>query len=383
MLQGAGRRLLAAPVVPLRPQVAGIIGKALRDKDYQRPVPFPYKKDTYGYFAALVDRTMPRFDENTKIIVVDGAIAAGKTKFAKELAEDLDMLYMPEANMDMCYINSYGYNLRQLDPQLPDSCKSFDEKDFLACPSHPNAPKFQFDMLRLRLGQYVDALNHILNTGQGVVMDRSVYSDFVFMETMVQFGYMSKEARTVYYESQARTLPELMRPHLVIYLDVPVEEIQRRVKARPAPYANSPFHSAEVLSYMEQVYKQQYLKQISNHAELLIYDWTESGDVEVVVEDIERLNFDDYGPHDPKMEDWRISKEMEWTQARIMYSRNKHRIVHWMTVPAYSVPELLIDASDYKIFKDVWWNAPGMKYAEGFNADQGDQFLALKTKAGH
>lgn len=76
------------------------------------------------------------------------------------------MLYMPEANMDMVYINAYGYNLRQLDPQLPDSCKSFDEKDFLSCPSHPNAPKFQFDMLKLRLGQYVDALAHVLNTGK-------------------------------------------------------------------------------------------------------------------------------------------------------------------------------------------------------------------------
>lgn len=63
--------------------MAGIVGKALRDKDYKRPVPFPYKKDTYGFFAALVDRTMHRFDQNSKIVVVDGPVAAGKTKFAK------------------------------------------------------------------------------------------------------------------------------------------------------------------------------------------------------------------------------------------------------------------------------------------------------------
>ena len=80
------------------------------------------------------------------------------------------MLYMPEANMDMVYINPYGYNMRQLDSQLPDSCKSFDENDFLANPTHPNAPKFQFDMMKIRLEQYVDALAHVLNTGKSVFM---------------------------------------------------------------------------------------------------------------------------------------------------------------------------------------------------------------------
>lgn len=60
------------------------------------------------------------------------------------------------------------------------------------------------------------------------------------------------------------------------------------------------------------------LSHLSNHAELLIYDWSEMGDVEVVVEDIERLNLDDFDPYDPKMRDWRITKEMEWGQQRIL-----------------------------------------------------------------
>lgn len=41
---------------------------------------------------------------------------------------------------------------------------------------------------------------------------------------------------------------------------------------------------------MEQVYKQQYLKDISQHAELLVYDWSEPGETEVIVEDIERIS---------------------------------------------------------------------------------------------
>ena len=38
----------------------------------------------------------------------------------------------------------------------------------------------------------MDALAHVFNTGQGVVMDRSPYSDFVFIEAMFKCGYVDK-----------------------------------------------------------------------------------------------------------------------------------------------------------------------------------------------
>lgn len=40
---------------------------------------------------------------------------------------------------------------------------------------------------------------------------------------------------------------------------------------------------------MEEVYKNNFLKDISNHAELLVYDWSNGGEIELVVEDIERI----------------------------------------------------------------------------------------------
>jgi NADH dehydrogenase (ubiquinone) 1 alpha subcomplex subunit 10 len=39
----------------------------------------------------------------------------------------------------------------------------------------------------------MDALAHLFNTGQGVVMDRSPYSDFVFIEAMTKCGYSDKK----------------------------------------------------------------------------------------------------------------------------------------------------------------------------------------------
>lgn len=40
---------------------------------------------------------------------------------------------------------------------------------------------------------------------------------------------------------------------------------------------------------MEEVYKNNFLKDISTHSELLVYDWSNGGDIELVVEDIERI----------------------------------------------------------------------------------------------
>ena len=53
-----------------------------------------------------------RFDENSKLIVVDGADCIGKSKFAKELAEELEFMYFEEPNMDMVYVNPYGVDIR-------------------------------------------------------------------------------------------------------------------------------------------------------------------------------------------------------------------------------------------------------------------------------
>lgn len=74
---------------------------------------------------------------------MEGPIAAGKSRLAKKLAEELDMLYFPEANLDMIYINDRGFDLRSVDDQLPESCKSYDVNNFLTNPKHLNTASFQ------------------------------------------------------------------------------------------------------------------------------------------------------------------------------------------------------------------------------------------------
>ncbi|KAI8120610.1 NADH dehydrogenase [ubiquinone] 1 alpha subcomplex subunit 10, mitochondrial [Lucilia cuprina] len=375
----------AAPVVPAAVnQQRFISGKTMRGGP--RVIthkPFPYKEKEYGVFQSMLDKTTKRLHENSKIICVEGPIAAGKSKFAKELAEELEMLYVPEANMDMVYINSYGYDMRKLDPQLPESCRSYDVVNFCKEPNHSLAATFQIRMYMLRFEQYVDSLAHLLSTGQGVVLDRSCFSDFVFLESMYRQGYISKGARSVYHELRQNTINELLRPHLVIYLDLPVDAVKQRIKARNIDYeVNSKVFNDAYLRDMENIYKQQYLKDIASHAELLIYDWTAGGETEVVVEDIERIDFDrfDEDPLEKKMKDWRFPNEGEWCETRIKYCSGKPDLMNYFNVPRFDVPELMRDADSGKKWRDVWFNAPGMKYRPGFNEDMGDSGLLTKTK---
>lgn len=362
------------------PGVRTICGKAFKiDTGIPKPTPYPYKTKRYGNIQRLFDKTTSRFDENSKIIVVDGPIASGKTAFAKALADDLDMLYLPEANLDMIYINDYGFDLRTLDNQLPEACRSFDVKDFCRDPNNRLVAMFQINMYSTRFSQYIDALAHLMSTGQGVVLDRSVYSDFVFLESMTRQGYISKPARSVYYEIKLNTITELMRPHLVIYLDVPVAKVQENLQKRAIPYeTNSKVFSDAYLNTMETCYKQQFLKQISDHSELLVYDWSNGGDVEVVVEDVERIDFDRYTKHDKKLVDWRLDDEEEWAVARNQYADNKADLMNYFNVPRFDVPELVTDADDHKHATDILNEAPGEKFARGYNASQGDTNLLFK-----
>merc|ERR1711874_676606 len=48
---------------------------------------------------------------------------------------------------------------------------------------------------------------------------------------------------------------------------------------------------------------------------------------------------------------------------------------HYYNTPTYqlSCPEIVIDGEDMKAYEKVMMNAPGNKYAKGFNVEAGDQ----------
>ncbi|CAN7996218.1 unnamed protein product [Ixodes hexagonus] len=314
----AGKLLPLARCTVQLQQSAGIKSKHLKEP-VQKPKPFPYATKKFSWYHDLVDKVESRFDENTKVIVLEGNIGCGKTALAKKLADELDMKYFGEPSFDQLYVDEYGFDLRSIDHLAPEACRTCDIKKFYEDPHNVNVASMQMNMFQLRFERYLDALVHLMNTGEGVVLERSPFSDYVFAETMHKFGYISKQALKAYNLMKEAALPELLRPHLVIYLDAPTNVLLQRIKERNVPYeVKSKVLTKEYLDELDRQYKQSYLRSMRDYSELLLYDWTTFGDPELVVDDIERINFEAHedDPYGPMFKDWKKKTEEDWSEYR-------------------------------------------------------------------
>ena len=80
-------------------------------------------------------------------------------------------------------------------------------------------------------------------------------------------------------------------------------------------------------SYLNDIYntmKQSYIKQAKKNSLVLVYDWNTEGETELVIEDIERLNFDWYEQHDEQQTDWRLFQEDQYEKQRKLYTHPRY-----------------------------------------------------------
>lgn len=128
--------------------------------------PWPYKEKGYRWYHHYIDRTTKRFDENTKLICVEGNIGSGTHKFAKELAEVLGFYFIPAPTTDIITTNGYGQDMRQFYHLFPERFQYFDREMFYKMPhKSQNVILMSFIWSALKQEAYANALAHILNTG--------------------------------------------------------------------------------------------------------------------------------------------------------------------------------------------------------------------------
>ncbi|XP_048200359.1 NADH dehydrogenase [ubiquinone] 1 alpha subcomplex subunit 10, mitochondrial isoform X2 [Perognathus longimembris pacificus] len=242
----------------------------------------------YGHLAFLLgDKTSKKLTEYSRVITVDGNICSGKGKLAKDIADILGMKHFPEAGVH--YLDHTTGDGKPLDTEMTGSCsleKFYDDPRS----TDGNSYRLQSWLYTNRLLQYADALEHLLSTGQGVVLERSIYSDFVFLEAMYKQGFIRKECVDHYYEVKNLTMREYLPPHLVIYIDVPVPEIQRRIQEKGDPHEMK--ITTAYLQDIENAYKNTFLPEMSGKCEVLQYSTREVESAQKVVNDIEYLNYD-------------------------------------------------------------------------------------------
>ncbi|XP_072274578.1 NADH dehydrogenase [ubiquinone] 1 alpha subcomplex subunit 10, mitochondrial isoform X2 [Pyxicephalus adspersus] len=288
----------------------------------------------YGYLAYILgERTTKRFGPNSKIITVDGNLASGKGKVAKDLAERLGMKYFPEA--DQLYIDKCTYN-ENLPPIKYSGLCSLEK--FYEDPKSPdgNSYRLQNWMFSVRMMQYADVLEHLLSTGQGVVMERSAYSDFVFLEAMLKNGYIRPECVDHYNEIKNANEKKVALPYL---------------------------------QSIEDAYKTSFLPKISETTEVLQYSGGDAVNVEQVAEDLEYIKITK-GP-------WLEQTDISFHHLRMLV-QDKCKIANLFVLPTF-VPEVTIGGAMYdKLFYQYRDHLPGKKYAKGYNSDIGDKYVWLK-----
>lgn len=280
---------------------------------------WPYEKRSWGWLNFYLDPfTKKKFDDNTKIIQVEGNVAAGKEEFAKQLANELGMCYFPQVNLDDLYINQHGYDYRALNPLLPERMRFCDMEMFHENPTRHSVIHMQHHLFKMRLFQYLKALRHLFNTGQGVILTRSVFTERVFVEAMHDLGWLPmgylRGDGVRFYDWKMRynyvrnlVLALTMKPHLTIYLDTPVDTCLERIKNDPDPMiANSNALTREFLEAIESAYKNIVLPKQNYNMHVMMVDHPESkthDEIMDVVDDIEELNFE-FDHHDTRFEDW-------------------------------------------------------------------------------
>jgi len=289
------------------------------------------------------------------------------------------MKYFPMVTGDHWYINSYGTDLRQLDKDLPKHIRSYDEKAFLKDPRNENVITLQYMLWSVKIKQYMDALAHVLNTGQGVVLDRCVYSESVFTNTLYEMGFIKRHERAALQKMKDKVMHNLMKPHLIVYLDAPVSVVETNLKNRGL--GEEKVWNREMLEKLEYVYKHEYLKNITQHAELVAYDWSTPGDAEVIVEDIERIDFDRFDIHDPKMEDWRLKEDWDWSEKRWDFTTRSIKIIYqiWNT-PTLDCPQLDMSGEENILYDGLREKIPGEMYTRDFNPGLDKNLLFMKSR---
>ncbi|XP_061648025.1 NADH dehydrogenase [ubiquinone] 1 alpha subcomplex subunit 10, mitochondrial isoform X1 [Phyllopteryx taeniolatus] len=322
------------------------------------------RKLKYGWWAyALGERTTPHLKQSSKIISVDGNLASGKGALAQKLADKLGMLYMPEP--DTFYLDKMSGEKEPLPVDFNGMCSL--EKFYMdPKAADGNSYRLQLWMYIMRLLQYSDAIEHLLTTGQGVIMERSPFSDMVFLDAMFKQGYIRKECVQHYNEIKDISICEFLPPHLVVYVDVPADEVQKKLTQSGKSYLqNVPL---PYLKSIEDSYKKSFLPQISEKSELLAYDATQAQDVEKVVEDIEYLKFEK-GP-------WLEQDDVTYHHMRMLVE-DKQRVASLTHIPRF-LPEITIGAHDFDEKYYAFKSLPGKKYARGYNTDVGDKYIWLK-----
>lgn len=285
--------------------------------------PWDYNKKPYGLWGQMFDSTAAHLTENSLIISVEGNFGAGKTAFAKKLAAELDFKYASEPCLEKhLFLLENGGSMRDIINEHTEGNALFHSdnlEDWHKKATFKATAEMQVNFYMMRWMQMRTALLHLLSTGQGVVLERTAFSDEVITESLHENHMLSDEAYN-YYKNDLRylTISDLWKPHVHVYIEKTPEDCFKTIKLSSKEYERtSNVYSMDLLKTVEDKYKRNFLPAMENSGYVLK---TESNlaNTQTVIDDLELLNFEDKGEYanHVKFPDWLFNDERQISQYR-------------------------------------------------------------------
>jgi len=349
--------------------------RATFGEKYPYKQPFPYETKSYNHITEWFDGTAHRLNENSKIIVVEGNVAVGKHEFAKRLARMFDMAFMPTATDDLTFINEdNGFDMRQLNQFLPADARFYDVEDFLTNPI-ARVGWLEIQWYRERIGAYLKAMQHVLSTGQGVVLAGSAFGHTGYVEAMRRKGYVSKQFMKFFNTVRDDTLVEMLRPHVMIYLDTPIDVVRERLQKRNNPVElKSKVLTDDFLTEIDRSYKEVCIPSVRRTTEILEVDWStilDDLDMEALAEEMTRLTLESTDREDPKFGDWCGVSEDQYA----LYRKRAGSEQYLHNLFPHQVPtncsEILLNDVDWIKIRSILNEHPALKYEQGWAPEFG------------
>ncbi|EAL67033.2 deoxyguanosine kinase [Dictyostelium discoideum AX4] len=212
--------------------------------------------------------TTNKVNNFSKIIILEGNISAGKTYLSSKLGDLL------------------GYKVF-LEPTATNPYLSLFYKE----PSK-YALIMQKWLLNQRYNTFLNALQYSLENEQGVILDRSVYSDWVFAENCRSEGLISAEGFKEYNSIRDRFLSNIPIPNVTLFLDVDPKQCLQRIQNRKRDCEQS--IPLSYLSGLDNCYKKFLIEMKSKGSNVIILDWNNFGDINLVLNEINNDNFNNF-----------------------------------------------------------------------------------------
>ena len=125
-----------------------------------------------------------------------------------------------------------------------------------------------------------------MTIGDTVILDRSIFSDWVFAEKNRIDGNISQEGFEFYSSVRQKMLSLLPLPHYTIYLRVSAEECYRRIKFLRKRECESGI-SLDYLIGLGEAYETLMDELANSGAAVLFQNWDKFGDVTQIVHHLE------------------------------------------------------------------------------------------------